>query len=77
MSTMEKPIMPEFHLFPRLERVGQFIKGLVYQLPEQPLATHGDHVPSWVEKPTVEPPVQPELPVIERPDAAQLWRTGS
>lgn len=43
---MEKNIMPEFHLFPRIERVGHVISRLVHFLPETPLASHGDHLPS-------------------------------
>lgn len=32
-----------FELFPKLERAGRFLVRLVSQLPEQPLASHGDH----------------------------------
>jgi hypothetical protein len=38
--------MPEIVALPRLQRVAEFVKRLVHFLPEQPLASHGDHIPS-------------------------------
>lgn len=37
---------PKFDLFPRITRAGEFIKRLVHFLPETPLASHGDHLPT-------------------------------
>lgn len=40
MENSNKNIMPDFHLFPRLERAGRFIAGL---LTRHQLANHGDN----------------------------------
>ncbi len=49
------------NLFPRLERAGQFIKGLVHFLPETPLASHGDTLPTALR---VEPDVRVEANAV-------------
>ena len=37
---------PKFEILPQLERAAQFVTRLFHFLPEQPLASHGDHLPN-------------------------------
>lgn len=39
----EPNIFPEINLFPRLKRVAEYIFGSLTFLPNEPLASHGDH----------------------------------
>lgn len=55
-----KVVDPRAYLAPRIRRAGQSIGSIFHMLPDTPLASHGDHMPSWLE---TEPPV--EYPVVD------------
>ena len=65
---MEKQILPEFHLFPRLERAGKFIAGLLRPVSEAPLHTSDHYDPthftgaSAMLDASLDNPVQDRLP---------------
>ena len=69
-----------YHVLPTLKDVGHFLVRLVSQLPERPLAPseYPKH-PERLGAPAVTGAeamlASVEIPIIERPDAAQLWRS--
>lgn len=60
---MEKDIFPRIDLFPRVSRAARYLKSLVVNtnvqfLPREPLAPHGDHLPTSLREPQPEPSAQ-------------------